>query len=138
MKKRESKADEDARDKMITKLFSLYPPPPDFVASMAGYIEETRDIPPLFLSHALARLRDQPVNDRGSMVPRRWLPSISEIRYEAARVIREAKLRSEGRDPNAYTTAAAFFEPERWLLKGPELAQRIQLAAKQITAGERK
>jgi hypothetical protein len=145
---RDSKVDQNKRDLGMTKLFSLYPPPPDMETSLAAYVEETSDIPWLFVSHAIRRLIDRPVYDRGALMPRKWLPTISELRYEAARVIREAKLRSEGRDPREYSLHGEFqLNPDRWIDKAPEVLvivrqQQLRLAApeldrKQLASGER-
>lgn len=129
----------------MAKLFSIFPPPVDMEASVSAYIEQTCDIPWLFVSHALKRLVDRPVFDRGSLIPRKWLPVVSEIRYEAARVIREFKLRSEGRDTREYNVHGDFsLDVERWVEKAPEVIQTLEqhkrLAApdrKQLAAGER-
>jgi hypothetical protein len=143
---RDSKADEARRDLGFGKLFAMFPPPPDMEASVAAYIEQTRDIPWLFVSHALKRLVDRPVFDRGSLMPRKWLPTISEVRYEAARVVREFKLKSEGRDAREYSVHGDFaLDIDRWIEKAPEVLQVVerqkQIAArpdrKQLAAGER-
>lgn len=129
---------DDERDKALTKLFAMYPPPPDLECSMASYRQDTRDIPTFFLRHAFALLRDEPVFEKGDKVPRRWLPTISEIRFAAARVIRTHKLLCEGRDPNAYSTAAAFFEPQRWIEMAPKVEVQIRHKRAELEATKRK
>lgn len=124
---RDSREDENRRDMGIAKLFSMFPPPPDMEASVMAYLQETRDIPWLFVSHAIRRLIDRPVSERGSLVPRRFLPSISEIRHEAARVIREFKLRAEGK-PIAEHSMRGDFElrPDRWIEQAPQVVEILQ------------
>lgn len=138
VKWRDSKADETKRDLGITKLFGLYPPPPDIEVSMAGYMDETRDIPWLFVSHAIKRLIDRPVYERGSLIPRKWLPTISELRYESARVIREFKLRSEGKDTREYSLRGDFdLKAERWIEQAPQVHALVE-DQKRLMAPDRK
>ncbi len=112
---------------MFAKLFSMYPPPRDIVATAAAYIEETRDIPAIFISHALKRLRDQPVLEGNALAPRRWLPSVPEIRHESARVIRQAKLAAEGKDTREYSLRGDFqLNPERWIAEAPQIVAQLE------------
>lgn len=126
----DSRQDEERREIGIARLLSMFPAPADVDATLTTYIDQTRDIPWLFVSHAIKRLIDKPVNDRGSLVPRRFLPSISEIRYEAARVIRQFKLRAEGKDTREHSMRGDFeLRPERWIEQAPEVMQAVQAQA---------
>jgi hypothetical protein len=77
---------------MFGKLFTLYPcaPSEDAEFKLAAYIDETRKVPPLVLSHALKRL----VQKRASP----YVPSVFEILRESARVLREWKAKAAGRE----------------------------------------
>lgn len=76
---------------MFAKLFTLFPfvGSQDSEGAMLAFIEETRDIPAIWLSHGLAALIREP--------DRRFAPSVGEIRGAALLAIRRARRRAEGK-----------------------------------------
>lgn len=96
--------------RMLTKLFGMYAPRADVKVSIAGYMEELRDIPSLILSHGLKRL---------VQVPREFVPDVGTIRKECALFLRERHRIASGQDPNAPFLAGEI-NVERWLLKARE------------------
>lgn len=123
---------------MFSKLFALYPGGPMLEGRMRAFIDETRDIPPLVISHALKRL---------IRAPREFAPSVGEIRREAGKLLREAKLRAEGRDPNEYNAwvdAPPELDHERWIKRAADVLPmltapppRLQLAERVASPEER-
>jgi hypothetical protein len=124
---------------MFTKLFGIFPSGGDPEVRMSGYIEETADIPPLVISHALKKLVRE---------ARTFAPSVGEIRREAGKLLREVKLRAEGRDPNEHNAWLEGPPPEldheRWIERAPEVLPlltapppRLQLSERVATPEER-
>lgn len=116
---------------MIGKLFALFPSPGrDVELTIAAYIDETAGVPAIVLSHALRR-----VTRRAAQ----FAPTVAEILRESARVIREAKLQSEGRPTHEYNGHAPFeLNVERWLQRATEVEPLLLPAgrrAEQIGAG---
>lgn len=105
---------------MFVKLFALYPAPAgeDVQLKVAAYIEETRHVPPLVLSHALHRLvRRRGVKDMDRADA--FAPPVADILRESARVIRETVLKAEGKDTREYNPNAEFvLREDRWLPEG--------------------
>jgi len=106
-------ADLAERARMFGKLFTLYPAQADSVElRIRAYIDETRDIQALVISHALKRLVRK---------PGQFAPSVAQIRIECGRVLRERHRAAEGLDPdggldhsNGELTAELA---ERWLAR---------------------
>lgn len=90
------------RLRIFTKLFSMFPIAGqlNIKATMAAYIEETKDIHELVLSHALRKLVDQK--------DRKWVPQTNEIKRKAAEIIRAAQPRS----PKAFALGYNPWVPE--------------------------
>jgi hypothetical protein len=125
--------DVEERLRMFSKLFLLFPAPrgPELEAKIAAYVDETSQVPPIVLSHALSRLVKR---------CEQYAPSVADILRESARVIREAKLASEGRPTHEYNGHAPFeLNVERWLARGREVAELLLPAglAAQIEAAAR-
>ena len=79
------------RLRMFVKLFTLCPlsGTQDTEGSVLAYIDETKDIPPLWISIALKKLTGE--SDR------KFAPSVGEIRGAALVAIRAQRRRSEGK-----------------------------------------
>lgn len=109
------------RTRMLAKLFLLHPTPlsqQDLVLKMAAYLDLTRDVPALILSHALFR-----VARRGGV----FLPPVGDILREAARVTREMKRRAEGRDPTDFgPQGEPELDVERWLAQAPAVVNALR------------
>lgn len=90
------------RLRIFAKLFSMFPLAGqlNIKATMAAYIEETRCIHELVLSHALRKLVDQK--------DRKWVPATNEIKREAAHIIRAA----QPRNPRAFALGYNPWVPE--------------------------
>ncbi|MFQ5506538.1 MAG: hypothetical protein ACE5F1_17345 [Planctomycetota bacterium] len=87
------------RFRLFTKLFTLLPMSNAQGASpkalIAAYVEETRDIPAIAISHALSTLTRQ--------ADRIFTPTTGEIRKEAAAALRRQRLRLAGIEhPESY------------------------------------
>jgi hypothetical protein len=109
------------RLRMFAKLFSIYPVPQgteELEMKISAYIDLTRDVPWRILSHALHRLVQRP----GA-----FAPPPADVLRESARIIREMKRRSEGRDPSGYNPRAdePELDVERWVAEGPRVAQLL-------------
>ena len=76
---------------MFAKLFTLFPfvGSQDSEGAILAFIEETRDIPAIWISHALKSLSNEP--------GRKFAPSVGEIRGSALSLIRAQRRRSEGK-----------------------------------------
>lgn len=118
------------RTKMMAKLFALYPGRSDPEMTMAAYLERTRDVPALALSHALHRLTRRPGT---------WVPDVGSIRQEAARWLRENYRRAQGRDPHEHNPALdpgdEHLDVERWLARGPEVLALAESAQTRLRLG---
>lgn len=96
---------------MFGKLFTLYPAQPDGVElRIRAYIDETKDIPPLVISHALKRLVRKPGE---------FAPGVAAIRRECALYLREQHRRASGQDPSSPIEMDAELA-ERWLQRSGE------------------
>jgi hypothetical protein len=71
---------------MFSKLFALFPVPQGETSElrMRAYIDETMDLPAIWISRALARLRRQ---------EREFVPALGEVRAEVCRLIEDARPR---------------------------------------------
>lgn len=104
-------ADLAERLRMFGKLFTLYPTQKESVElKIRAYIDETRDIPAVWLSHALRRLVRK---------AEEFAPSVGAIRKEAAHVVRESHRRALGLEPGAGIPADGI-NVDRWLEKAHE------------------
>lgn len=76
--------------------------------SLAAYLDELRDLPPIVLSHGLQRL----VRKGGD-----FMPSVATIRKECALLLRERHRRALGLDPNGWNpqSDAGEIDAEAWL-----------------------
>lgn len=110
--------DSKERLRIMTKLFSMYPLAGNQTPNltMRSYLEELADIPALVLSHALHRLTHK---------NRAFLPSVGEIRAEAAIVIKRAQPSSQGAHApgyNPHSDPQQTPDPDRWLSRERILA----------------
>lgn len=89
--------------------------------TMRAYMDETRDLPPLVLSHAISRLVNRPPPPDA---PRsgRHMPSIGEIKKEAAAFLRERHRLASGLDPTGGLPSGDLDEVlvQRWLARAHE------------------
>lgn len=94
-------ADAEERVRMFTKLFSMYPLPAgeNVELKMRAYLDETRDIPALVISHALRRLTRS--SARLARKEGQFAPLVPEIRAECARYLRERHRAANGLDPQS-------------------------------------
>lgn len=109
---------------MFTKLFAMFPisRTQDADLTLRAYIDETRRVPTLVLSHALARLTSR---------PEKFAPSVGEILADSARIIRKVKLEAEGRDPREYSVRGDFkIDVEGWLKQAPEVVTLLEAPRK--------
>jgi hypothetical protein len=115
---------------MFTKLFAMYPMSrtQDVDLTLRAYIDETRRVPALVISHALARLTAR---------PEKFAPSVGEILADSARIIRRIKLEAEGRDSREYNLRGDFkLDVEGWLKRAPEVIHLIEAPRKlELLAG---
>lgn len=95
---------------MFTKLFAIYPPSGDPELKVRAYIDETRDIPPLVISHGLKRL----VRKGGE-----FAPNVAAIRKECALFLREQHRRASGQEESSPIEMDAELA-ERWLQRAAE------------------
>ncbi len=122
-----SASDRQERLRIFGKLFALYPCPSseDGEIKMTAYLEETRTVPPLVLSHAMKRLVSSRANS--------YMPSVYEILRMSARVVREWHQIAEGREPNEYNprleSSESEIDIERWLARAHEVTELRRLPA---------
>lgn len=102
--------------KGFAKLFSLYPAPRDLEATMSAYIDVTRDIPWVWISHGLHQLVRR---------PDRFAPSVGEIRQAAALAARK----HYGQGKSDYNATGEYsIDTDRWL----EIARQMEEQPKQL------
>lgn len=89
--------------------------------SLAAYLDELQDLPPLMISHALKRL----VRRSGE-----FAPSVAVIRREVAHVLREAHRSASGLDPTAGLPEDGI-NVDAWLKRAHEPIP----ASRQLTSG---
>jgi hypothetical protein len=79
----------DAAEKvrMVTKMFSLYPPQPDVEMRMEAYLDELRGIPWRWVSVALRDITEEP--------KRVFCPSINEVKAAVARRVISRRRRAD-------------------------------------------
>lgn len=120
--------DVERRVLMWTRLFAVFPSS-DLDMSMETYDSLTLDIPWRVISHALGRLCDQPVMDRGQPVARRFAPSVAEIRRTSAMLIARQIRKAEGRDPDGYsphgTGEMTETNVQRWIERAPQVLELL-------------
>lgn len=119
---------------MLVKLFAYYPSTGSEHTQklkLHAYREALADIHTTVLGHAFRRLV---LTRKGE-----FLPVVNEIRREAAKVLREARARSEGRELSDYNPRCEPVEidAERYLAAGPRPGQPWKHAAFALGPGER-
>lgn len=120
-------ADRQERFRLFGKLFALYPASGglDVEVRMAAYLDETRRVPALALSHAMKRLVARRANA--------FVPSVYEILREAAIWVRETNARAAGRDPDAHNPEGPVeIDVERWLALAPQAVQLLAAPPKPL------
>jgi len=118
--------DDAERLRMFSKLFALYPAAQgeDVELKMSAYMEETRQIPALVLSHALKRLIGARANP--------YVPSCYEILRACAVVVREWKRKAEGRsviehNPRVDEAPDQEIDVWYWIRQAPAVLERKAL-----------
>jgi hypothetical protein len=120
---------------MLGRFFSYYPPVSPTKEGqkfkMHSYRAALADIHTTVLGHAFRRLVFTRKGD--------FLPVIYEIRRECAKVLREARARSEGREVTDYNPVCPPVEidAEKYLRAGPRPGQPWAHAAFALGPGER-
>lgn len=110
-------ADFRERVRIITRLFSCYPPMRDVEERMSMYVEQTADVPSVWISFACQTLVRK---------PDRFPPSIGELRVEAARAARRYYSGGVG----TFNPAGEYdIDAERWLDIARERSQPPALPA---------
>ncbi len=117
-------ADLPERLRMFTKLFAMFPlsRTQDADLTLRAYVDETMRVPPLVLSHALKRLTSR--NEK-------FAPSVGEILADSARIIRQVKLASDGKDTREYSLRGDFkLDVDGWLKRAPEVVRLLEAPRK--------